>query len=132
MSRAAASVSTCFDAGWRRQREPELPYTGEAVVAADGLWARFSLSLGDGVIEQARFRAASCVTLVAYCELLCRMITGERVATAETLSPQVLVDQLPGVPPVKQDRAVLAVAALRGAAFLYKGQQACHSMEEGS
>lgn len=130
MSRSAVTVSTCFDAGWRRQREPELPYAGETVVGAHGIWTRFSLSLDDGVIEQARFRAASCVTLVAYCELLCRMVIGEPMEAAEALAPQVLVDHLPGVPPMKQDRAVLAVAALRGVLSLLKDQQACHSTED--
>jgi hypothetical protein len=109
------SVADCMDAGLRNRRLPPLAVRGEPLASADGLQACFSLQRKGGAASELRFQCTSCTTLVAYCEALRRLCTGlplERVARFRAAD---LVTALPGVPAVRQNRAALAVGALRAA-----------------
>lgn len=113
---ARRSVSQCFDRGLVRARSPELAIRGEGRTdPASGLAARFSIEVGDGTVRRVGFRASTCVTLVAYCEALAERATGLRLDEAARLGAAQLIDLLPGVPPLRRDRAALAVAAFRAA-----------------
>lgn len=111
------SVSDCFDRGLRRRRRAPLPIEAHARSDGNGLSAAFSIRLrdGGGTIGDVGFRADTCVTLIAYCERLAELATGRSLDTAARLSAPDLVAELAGVPPLKQDRATLAVAAFRAA-----------------
>jgi hypothetical protein len=119
------SVSDCFDRGLRRRRRAPLPIEGQARADGNGLSAAFSIRLHDddgaGTIGDAGFRADTCVTLIAYCERLAELATGRTLDAAARLSPTDLVAALAGVPPLKQDRATLAVAAFRTALAAARG-----------
>jgi NifU-like protein involved in Fe-S cluster formation len=107
----AENVSDCFDRGRRRQRDFPVAPHAPSVTAADGVGAAFSVSLEHGRIVSASFRASTCVTLVAFCERLCQLATGLDASEGMRLSATTLLRSLRGVPPLKQHRAMLALAA---------------------
>jgi NifU-like protein involved in Fe-S cluster formation len=109
------TVSELFERGFRRNRAAPLPIEGAAFTDADGNSARFSLDVTGATIAGISFRASSCATLIAYCEYLAEVTTGFRLDIANAFTPTSLVEALPGVPPLKRSRAVLAVAAFRAA-----------------
>lgn len=109
------TVAELFERGYLRNRAEPLPLQGESITDAEGNGTRFSIALEEGRIAEIRFRASSCTTLIAYCEALAELLPGVEASLAAHFTPQELVAALPGVHPLKQNRAVLAVAALRSA-----------------
>jgi NifU-like protein involved in Fe-S cluster formation len=109
------TVSELFERGFRRNRSAPLPIEGAAFADADGNTAHFSLDVTDETIAAVRFRVSSCATLIAYCEYLAEVTPGFRLDIATALTAASLVEALPGVPALKRNRAVLAVAAFRAA-----------------
>jgi NifU-like protein involved in Fe-S cluster formation len=109
------TVADLFERGYRRNRAEPFAIEGDTVADAEGNQARFSVALEAGRIGEIRFRASSCTTLIAYSEALNELLSGLRPDMAAQYAPQDLVAALHGVHPLKQNRAVLAVAALRAA-----------------
>jgi NifU-like protein involved in Fe-S cluster formation len=109
------TVSELFERGFRRNRAAPLPIEGAQLTDAEGNTARFSIDVADGKIAGAGFRATSCATLIAYCELIAEIVPGFRLDIAREMTATNLVAALPGVPALKRERAVLAVAAFRAA-----------------
>jgi NifU-like protein involved in Fe-S cluster formation len=109
------TVGELIERGFRRNRDAPLPIEGGACADADGNTARFSVEVADGRIVAAGFRASSCATLIAYCEFIAEVAPGFRLEIARELTAANLVEGLPGVPGLKRERAVLAVAAFRAA-----------------
>jgi NifU-like protein involved in Fe-S cluster formation len=109
------TVSDLFERGYRRNRETPLPVQGDAVADAEGNSARFSVVIIDGKLADTRFQATACTTLIAYCEAITQLLAGFSTEMAGQFSSRNLVDALSGVPALKQDRAVLAIAAFRSA-----------------
>lgn len=73
------------------------------------------LEVLNDVVAEADYRATTCATLLAYCELLSRMVRGKRTAEALGIRAQDLIQRVRGVPPYRHSRAALAIAALRAA-----------------
>ena len=109
------TVSDLFDRGYRRNRKPALAIEGAELRDLNGLLARFSLDVDGGFIQAVNFRATTCITLIAYSELIAELTIGQSVHEAAELSPAELVETLPDVPLLKRDRALLAVKAFRAA-----------------
>ena len=109
------NVSDLFDRGRRRARQSPLAIEGDEHRDSNGLTARFSLAVEDGKIAKIGFRATTCITLMAYCELIAELATGEDIPQAARLSPADLISELPDVPALKRDRAPLVFAAFRDA-----------------
>jgi NifU-like protein involved in Fe-S cluster formation len=109
------TVSELFERGFRRNRAAPLPIEGAQLADAEGNAAGFSIDLADGKIAGVGFRATSCATLIAYCEFIAESVRGFRLEIAGELTATNLVDALPGVPALKRERSVLAVAAFRAA-----------------
>lgn len=109
------TVSELFERGFRRKRQAPLAIEGEPVKDADGNMAQFSLDIKDDTLVDARFCASSCTTLIAYCEAIAEIVPGFSTEIAAHITPSELVAALPGVPALKQNRAVLAIAAFRAA-----------------
>jgi len=109
------TVSSCFDRGLQRSRGPDLPVAGDTCSDALGISVHFSFNVGNALIQQVKFRASTCVALVAYCELLAERVTGMTLRDAIRVQPGDLVRDLPEVSPAKWDRAALCVRALRSA-----------------
>jgi NifU-like protein involved in Fe-S cluster formation len=106
-------MSDYIDRGLRRIRSPMLPMVGAECQDDGGRVARFSLRVEGDVIADVRFRASPCVTLVAYCEVAAEWVTGQTLpVAARRIRPGDLALELPRVPPVKRDRALLASQAL--------------------
>jgi hypothetical protein len=114
------TVAELFERGFRRNREAPLPIDGDTISDAEGNSARFSIALDGPRLLGLRFRASSCTTLIAYSEALAELLQGLDADLAAQFTPQELVSSLPGVPMLKQNRAVLAVAALRAALIAAK------------
>jgi NifU-like protein involved in Fe-S cluster formation len=119
------TVAELFERGYRRNRLEPLPHQGDAIADAEGNSARFSVAISDGKLADARFQATACTTLIAYCEAITESLAGFSAEMAGQLSARDLVDALPGVPVLKQDRAVLTIAAFRSA--LRAAQSESHS-----
>ena len=109
------TVSELLERGMRRNRNAPLAIEGDACTDTEGNGARFSIAIAGGTVTAVGFRATSCATLIAYGELIAETMPGRSLDLAAGLSARDLVDALPGVPPLKRDRAVLAVAAFRSA-----------------
>lgn len=103
----------CLERGLRMRRASPLPITGEWIQTAQGLRARFSLDLREDSIADIRFESTPCATLVAYCQALADHETGRPLTSAPSVTADGLVALLEGVPALRRDRAILAVAALR-------------------
>jgi NifU-like protein involved in Fe-S cluster formation len=107
------SVSELFERGYHRNRSAPLAIEGTRHADAEGNTACFSLDTTDGRIAGIGFRATTCATLIAYCEYIAEIVLGFRVEIARELTAEQLVASVPGVPPFKRERAVLAIAAFR-------------------
>jgi hypothetical protein len=91
----------------------EAPIRGEAsapdrLVVWLGLWTD-----GRGAVTRARFKATSCVSLLAYAELTCELL--EEGMLPASIDAAALHDRLEGVHPRHRTRADLVVEALRSA-----------------
>ena len=117
------TVAELFERGFRRSRAVPLGIEGEAVADAEGNNARFSIALDGAKLAEIRFRASSCTTLIAYSEALAELLPGLDAGLAAQFTPAELVTALPGVPALKQNRAVLAVAAFRAALLAAQSNQ---------
>jgi hypothetical protein len=109
------NVSDLFDRGLRRSREVPFAVEGGAQIHIDGLTARFSVAMNGATLAAIRFRASTCITLIAYCELINELTTERDIKSAARLSPHDLIAELPEVPALKRDRALLAISAFRDA-----------------
>jgi NifU-like protein involved in Fe-S cluster formation len=109
------TVAELFERGFRRNREQPRAIVGAACAGAEDNTASFSLSVTNSRIDAIGFRASCCATLIAYCEYIAEIAPGFRLAIARELTAANVVDSVPGVPALKRDRAVLAIAAFRAA-----------------
>jgi len=109
------SVGELFQRGLRRNRAAPLATRGAPCIDAEGNVAQFSLDLAGSRIAAVGFRATTCATLVAYCELIAETVPGFELEIARAFSARDLIDALDGVPEFKRGRAALAIAAFRAA-----------------
>ncbi len=109
------TVAELFERGLRRNREAPCLFEGAPCVGADDNTASFSLDVTDGRIDGVGFRASCCATLIAYCEYIAEIVPGFQLEIARGMTAANLVDSVPGVPALKRNRAVLAIAAFRAA-----------------
>ena len=109
------SVSELFERGYRRNYAAPLSIRDAALTDAEGNRAEFSLELSAGRLKAIGFRATTCATLIAYCELIAETVPGFAVGIAREFSAVDLVDALAGVPEQKRTRAALAISAFRAA-----------------
>ena len=109
------TVAELFERGFRRNREAPRAIAGAPCTSAEDNTASFSLDVSDGRITGIGFRASCCATLIAYCEYIAEIVPGFQLEIACEMTAANLVDSVPGVPALKRDRAVLAIAAFRAA-----------------
>lgn len=125
------TVSELFERGFRRVREAPLPIQGATCAGAEDNAVSFSLDVANGKIIALRFQASCCATLIAYCEYVAEIAPGFRIEIARGLSAQNLIEALPGVPALKRDRAVLAIAGFRAALRAAEQSQSGETNNEG-
>jgi NifU-like protein involved in Fe-S cluster formation len=125
------TVAELFERGYRRSRTQPLAIEGETCTGAEDNEASFSLATADGKIAAVSFRASCCATLIAYCEFIAEIAPGFHIEIARGLTPASLVEGLPGVPALKRDRALLAIAAFRAALLAAEELQRGVSTHEG-
>jgi hypothetical protein len=125
------SVSELFERGFRRNREAPLSIAGALCTGADDNTVAFSLDVADNRLVAVGFHASCCATLIAYCEFIAEIAPGFRLGIARELTAQNLVEGLPGVPTLKRDRAVLAIAGFRAALLAADELQRGEPNDEG-
>ena len=118
------TVTELFERGYRRSRQAPLRIVGETCTGSEDISASFSLDVADGRIDAVSFRASCCATLIAYCEYIAEMAPGLNVGLARAFIAHDLIACVPGVPALKRDRAILAIAAFRAALM------AAHEMQQ--
>jgi NifU-like protein involved in Fe-S cluster formation len=109
------TVTELFERGFRRNREALRAIVGDTCVGAEDNSAAFSLDVTGGRIAAVGFHASCCATLIAYCEYIAEVAPGFTLAIARELTAANIAACVPGVPVLKRDRAVLAIAAFRAA-----------------
>ena len=109
------SVTELFERGYRRNYAAPLSIRGTPHTDIEGNRAEFSLELSAGRLAAIGFRATTCATLIAYCELIVEAVPGFAIGIAREFSAADLVDALAGVPEPKRVRAALAIEAFRAA-----------------
>lgn len=109
------TASELCDRGLRRSRLEPLALVGPILYGNDGLTAQFSLRFEGDAVTSIRFKASSCATLLAYCELIAELAVGRSIAECAQLSAGALVAALSDVPVFKRDRATLAVSTFHQA-----------------
>ena len=110
-----SSVYVYFERGLRREQAVRLSHQGPVCGSEPRLAVQFSLEVEADHVRRVGFSAATCVTLVAYSELLAELVTGRPVPEARRLTGADLIAALPGVHLLKQDRAHLVARAFRAA-----------------
>ena len=115
-----STVYDYFQRACRRDQEQLRGITGDKCVDSEGNSALFALVLeGSGRIRAAQYRCTTCVTMFALCERLAEELTGATVTDASTWTANRLLSLHPEVPPVRHDRAMLAVFAVQSAVRKY-------------
>src|SRR5215471_19281941 len=76
---------------------------------------RLTLTLKDGYIAEARFRAKGCVASIACGSLLTELITNQTLDNAKKLTREDLSAKLGGLNPASNHAAALAIDTLRAA-----------------
>ena len=109
------TVAELFERGFRRNRETPRAIAGAPFTGAEDNAASFSLDVAEGQIIAVGFQASCCATLIAYCEYIAALAPRLSLDLARALTAANLVEGLPGVPALKRDRAVLAIAGFRAA-----------------
>lgn len=99
------------------RREPQT--WGPTLQASDGVTASFALELQDGRLSAVSYRATTCITLVALCELLAQQATGLTIAEAQSLDAAWLLQAIPEIPQARQPRAELAAEAFHASLRLH-------------
>ena len=125
------TVSELFERGFRRNREAPLSITGPLCTGAEHNTVSFSLEVTDGRIGAVGFRVSCCATLIAYCEYIAGIVPGFRLGIASELTASDLAETVPGVPALKRDRAVLAIASFRAALSAANELQRREPSDEG-
>lgn len=115
VSQRGRSVYEYFHQALRHLREQTLPVQGELTEGNEGLLAQFLLDVRQDQISAVSYKCTTCVTLVAYCELLAEAVKDISLREVMLIKPIDLIAALPGVPSYRYDRAYLAVGALHSA-----------------
>src|SRR5262245_18219731 len=104
-------VTELFERGFRRNREAPRAIAGAPCTGAEDNTATFSLDITDGASVTVSFRASCCATLIAYCDYIAGIAPNSRLELMRDFTAANLFDAVSGVPALKRDRAVLAIAA---------------------
>ncbi len=100
--------------GPRNAGEVEQPTAvAEAVNPACGDVLRLSAKEQDGVLVQARFKAAGCVPALACGSWLAEYLEGKRLAELSPLAPATFEKALGGLPQASHHAAVLAADVMQ-------------------
>jgi NifU-like protein involved in Fe-S cluster formation len=92
---------------------------GEAVNAACGDTALFTVRVQDGVVVEAKFRSKGCAGAIACCSAATELLIGARIEEARAIDAPRIASALGGLPESKlgcaEMAAEAAAAALRSA-----------------
>ena len=89
--------------------------TGQQGNATCGDVVHLAISVQDGLVVDARFRAQGCAMAIASAQALCELVIGSSVTAAATVDTGRLSQVLDGIPPERMGCASIALEALREA-----------------
>jgi len=75
----------------------------------------FTVSVGDGVVGEAKFMSKGCAGAIACCSAATEMITGSTIDEAAALDAGAIADYLGGLPAAKMGCAEMAASGIREA-----------------
>lgn len=74
-----------------------------------------TLRIGDGVVQDAKFKCMGCAVAIACSSMATEMVKGRAVEEAYAITEQAVADALGGIPEYKMRCSNLAPAAIRQA-----------------
>ncbi|MFA5576433.1 MAG: Fe-S cluster assembly scaffold protein NifU [Tissierellaceae bacterium] len=80
---------------------------------------RMYLKIGDGVIEDVKFKTFGCGSAIASSSMATELIMGKTIKEAMQLTNKAVAEALDGLPPVKMHCSVLAEQAIKSALLDY-------------
>jgi nitrogen fixation NifU-like protein len=101
--------------------------TGEAQNPACGDTMRLFIKVERNRIVDATFLTFGCGAAIASSSMTTEMIKGKTIDEALTISNQMIVDALGGLPPSKIHCSVLAEKAIKAAVIDYRTRQNCRT-----
>lgn len=101
---------------------PDADMTLEHANPACGDTLRLSLKVGEGRIEQARYRVQGCVAAIACAAHVAEWSQGRTLPELAALTPEVIKRELGGLPAASAHAASLAVETLHRAAVLLQSK----------
>jgi hypothetical protein len=88
---------------------------GRTIYDRDGNSAVFWIETARLRVASVQYKCTTCVTLLALCEHLCEILVGKHLSEVEQYTPEDLLSLHPEIPLERQNRADLAIDALRSA-----------------
>ena len=74
------------------------------------------------IIEDIKFLSYGCASNIATASITSDLVKGQTIAEAKKLDSKRVIDELGGLPPVKQHCSILAVETLQSAIKNYEGK----------
>lgn len=91
--------------------EPQVVLENKDPVCGDQI--KITLSVSDGVIDTARFRAWGCATSLATANILCAWMEGKRLADCAAATPEDLANELGELTPEQRHCHEIAINLAR-------------------
>jgi len=95
--------------------------TGLVGAPACGDVMKLQLKIGDGIIEDAKFKTFGCGSAIASSSLITTWVIGRRIEEAEAINNSEIAEEL-SLPPVKIHCSVLAEDAIKAAIRDYRNK----------
>jgi Fe-S cluster assembly scaffold IscU len=95
--------------------------TGLVGAPACGDVMKLQLKIGDGIIEDAKFKTFGCGSAIASSSLVTTWVMGRSIEEAETINNSEIAEEL-SLPPVKIHCSVLAEDAIKAAIKDYRNK----------
>lgn len=117
------TIAECVERGLKTRRLVPFDHQCNQASYLFDLWARFSFQIEAGTLTALRFECTACATLIACCQALVELLSGQKIEHAQHFSAASLLQQLSGVPAAKQNRAWLAVSAFGAGLHSFQSTQ---------
>jgi NifU-like protein involved in Fe-S cluster formation len=77
---------------------------------------------GEKIIKDIKFQTMGCAAAIASSDILCDLAKGKRIEEAKKISDKDILDELNGLPKIKEHCSLLGAKALKKAIEEYEGK----------